>query len=202
MTEPILRFTAAARDRVVDSMPEADRGALALRLEAHRLGPAGFEYGMTFVGLDEREADDAVIDTGAFLVFVDPESAGHLRGTTVSFTPGLQGGFEYANPNAGWDDPLADAVQRVIDDRVNPRVGSHGGLVTLLGVRDGVAYLAMHGGCQGCGKAEVTLRQGVEAAIREAVPEVHGVVDTTDHEAGDRPYFLPGEGGRSPLADE
>jgi Fe/S biogenesis protein NfuA len=198
--EPAVRFTGAARERIVESMPEADRGELALRVEAHRLGTAGFDYALTFVGRDEREPDDEVVDAGAFLVFVDPESAALLHGTTVRFAPSLEGsGFEYDNPNAGWDDPVADAVQHVIDDRINPRVGSHGGLVTLLEVRDGVAYLAMHGGCQGCGKAQVTLRQGVETAIREAVPEVREVVDTTDHEAGTQPFFLPGEGGESPL---
>lgn len=196
---PLLRLTTAARDRVVENMA-GDEG-LALRIEAERLGPAGFDYLLTFVGRDEGQSDDEMVDAGPFPVLVDPASAENLRGTTVHFVHTLQKiGFEFDNPNAGWDDPLADAVQRVIDDRINPQVGSHGGMVTLLEVRDAVVYLEMHGGCQGCGKAEATLRGGVEGLIREAVPSIRKVVDTTDHEAGDAPFFHPGEGGASPLA--
>lgn len=199
---PLVRFTDAARDRVVASMDVEGGDRLALRIEVQRVGPAGFDYGLTFVGLDERESDDRVVDAGPFQVFVDPESAGHLRGTTISFVHTLQRvGFEFDNPNAGWDDPVADAVQRVIDDEINPKVGSHGGMVTLVAVRDGVARLEMHGGCKGCGKAEVTLRDGVEQLILERVPEVRDVVDATDHDAGDAPFFAPGQGGRSPFAD-
>lgn len=198
---PLLTFTPEARDRVAASMDVEGGDELALRVEAQRVGPAGFDYQLTFVGLDEREEDDAVVDAGPFRVFVDPASAAHLRGTTVGFTHTLERvGFDFDNPNGGWDDPVADAVQRVIDDRVNPKVGSHGGMVTLLGVDDGVARLEMHGGCQGCGKAEQTLRDGVEELIRDAVPEVREVVDTTDHEAGTHPYYAPGAGGSSPLS--
>lgn len=200
-TTPLIRFTDAARQRVVESKDVEGGDELALRVEAERVGPAGFDYLLTFVGRDERRDDDRVVDTGDFLVFVDADSAELLAGTEVSFSHSLQRvGFEFHNPNAGWDDPVADAVQRVIDDEINPRVSSHGGMVTLLGVDDGVARLEMHGGCQGCGKAEVTLRQGVEQRIREAVPEVRRVVDTTDHDAGDAPFFAPGQDGESPLA--
>lgn len=198
---PLLTFTPAARDRVAESMDVDGGDRLALRIEAQRLGPAGFDYQLTFVGLDERRDDDAVVDAGPFRVFVDPGSAEHLRGTTVGFTHTLERvGFEFDNPNAGWDDPVADAVQKVIDDRINPKVGSHGGMVTLVGVDDGVARLEMHGGCQGCGKAEQTLRQGVEEMIRRAVPQVRDVVDATDHAAGTNPYYAPGDDGASPLA--
>lgn len=197
---PLVTFTDAARDRVVESMDVEGGDRLALRIEVQRLGRAGFDYGLSFVGLDELEPEDEVVDVGPFRVFVDAESARHLRGTTVSFAHSLQRvGFEFDNPNAGWGEPVADAVQKVIDDEVNPKVGSHGGMVTLLEVRDGTAFLEMHGGCQGCGKAEATLRDGVQQLILDRVEDVRRVVDVTDHEAGENPFFAPGEGGRSPL---
>jgi Fe/S biogenesis protein NfuA len=184
-----------ARNRVV-----AGGGELALRVEAARRGPAGFDYQLTFVGLDEREPDDEVVDAGDFLAFVDPASAALLRGTTVDFVQTLERvGFDFRNPQAGWGEPVADAVQRVLDEEINPRVGSHGGTVTLVAVRDGAAYLEMGGGCQGCGKAAATLRRGVEERILAAVPEVRGIVDVTDHAAGTAPFFAPGEDGESPL---
>ena len=47
----------------------------------------------------------------------------------------------------------------------------------------------MGGGCQGCGQADVTLKQGIIRMIKEAVPEVEDVVDATDHAAGENPYY-------------
>jgi Fe/S biogenesis protein NfuA len=61
--------------------------------------------------------------------------------------------------------------------------------VTLLDVKDDTAYVSMGGGCQGCGMADVTLRQGIETTILESVPEIRRVLDTTDHAAGTNPYF-------------
>lgn len=206
-TTPLLTFTDAARDRVVENLAATGDGdQLALRLVAARRAPATFDYELSFVGRDEREADDRVLavgdgDSGGFEVFVDAASAELVAGTTIDFLHTLQRiGFEFDNPQATWGEPLADAVQRALDDEVNPRVGSHGGVVALREVRDGVAYLEMGGGCQGCGKAEATLRDGVERLLADKVPELRGVVDVTDHEAGDNPFFAPGEGGSSPLA--
>jgi Fe/S biogenesis protein NfuA len=45
------------------------------------------------------------------------------------------------------------------------------------------------GGCQGCGMASVTLKQGIERILKEAIPEVTEVVDVTDHASGDNPYY-------------
>ena len=74
---------------------------------------------------------------------------------------------------------------------VAPMIAAHGGRIALVEVRENVAYLEMSGGCQGCGMARVTLRHGVERMIREAVPEIAGIVDVTDHAAGTRPYYAP-----------
>jgi len=49
----------------------------------------------------------------------------------------------------------------------------------------------MGGGCQGCGMADVTLKQGVEKSIRQAVPEIGAIMDTTDHATGRNPYYAP-----------
>ena len=87
------------------------------------------------------------------------------------------------------DDALYERVSTVFETRVNPMVARHGGVVELIDVQDGVVMLRMGGGCQGCGMADVTLRQGIEAALRQHVPEVKGIADITDHSAGSNPYF-------------
>lgn len=88
-------------------------------------------------------------------------------------------------------DVIRDRVQQVLEDEINPAVASHGGFVRLLDVRENNLFIQMGGGCQGCGQANVTLKHGVEAAIRQAIPEVGGIYDVTDHAAGRNPYYAP-----------
>jgi Fe/S biogenesis protein NfuA len=52
-----------------------------------------------------------------------------------------------------------------------------------------IAYLRLFGGCQGCGLAQVTLKQGIERILLESIPELTQVVDVTDHASGDDPYY-------------
>jgi Fe-S cluster biogenesis protein NfuA len=61
-------------------------------------------------------------------------------------------------------------------------------MVSLIDVKENMVYLQMGGGCQGCGMADVTLKQGIEMMIREEVPEIVDIIDVTDHAAGQNPY--------------
>lgn len=87
------------------------------------------------------------------------------------------------------DDALYERVAQLFDQQVNPMVARHGGRVELIDVQDAVVMLRMGGGCQGCGMADVTLRQGIEGMLAQAIPEVRGIVDITDHTTGANPYF-------------
>ena len=84
---------------------------------------------------------------------------------------------------------LKARVQTVLDTDINPAVASHGGYIELLEVKGTEVYVHMGGGCQGCGQAALTLKNGVQTSIMEAVPEVTAVFDTTDHAAGSNPYY-------------
>jgi len=92
-------------------------------------------------------------------------------------------------PNAVNDDALYEQVAKVFEEQVNPMVARHGGRVELIDVQDAIVMLRMGGGCQGCGMADVTLRQGIEGLLAQAAPEVRGIVDITDHTSGANPYF-------------
>lgn len=87
------------------------------------------------------------------------------------------------------DDALYERVARLFDEQVNPMVARHGGRVELIDIQDAVVMLRMGGGCQGCGMADVTLRQGIEGMLAQHIPEVRGIVDVTDHTSGANPYF-------------
>ena len=88
---------------------------------------------------------------------------------------------------------LKTRVQELIDSMINPAVAGHGGYVELIDVQDNRVYLQMGGGCQGCGAADVTLKSGIERLIKDEIPEVAEVLDTTDHAAGSNPYYTPGK---------
>jgi Fe-S cluster biogenesis protein NfuA len=84
---------------------------------------------------------------------------------------------------------VREKVQYLIDQQINPGVAAHAGFVELIDVRDDTVYLRLGGGCQGCGAADFTLRQGIESVIRREVPEIRRVLDITDHAAGESPYY-------------
>ena len=86
---------------------------------------------------------------------------------------------------------LTTRVQELIDSTINPAVAGHGGFVQLIDVKENKVYLQMGGGCQGCGAADVTLKSGIERLIKEEIPEIEEVLDTTDHASGDNPYYQP-----------
>ncbi len=104
---------------------------------------------------------------------------------------GLPGISEEITRNLPDAETVREKVQEVIDTSVNPAVAAHGGVVNLLDVKDNTVYLEFGGGCQGCGMVSVTLKYGVERLIRERVPEVGQILDTTDHASGQNPYYAP-----------
>lgn len=84
---------------------------------------------------------------------------------------------------------VAQKVATVLERQINPSIAAHGGRAELVGVDGTTAYLRLGGGCQGCSMAAVTLRQGIEAALRDLVPEIHEIVDVTDHASGSNPFY-------------
>lgn len=86
---------------------------------------------------------------------------------------------------------LQKRVENVLETVINPAVAAHGGYVGIIDVVKNTVFLEFGGGCQGCGMINVTLKYGVERAIREAVPEVGDILDTTDHASGRNPYYAP-----------
>ncbi|MBI2527490.1 MAG: hypothetical protein A2X52_02535 [Candidatus Rokubacteria bacterium GWC2_70_16] len=90
-------------------------------------------------------------------------------------------------------DDLKARVQELIESTINPAVAGHGGFVELIDVQENKVYLQLGGGCQGCGAADITLKAGIERLIKEELPEVEEVLDTTDHSSGSNPYYTPGK---------
>jgi Fe-S cluster biogenesis protein NfuA len=108
----------------------------------------------------------------------------HIRGGA----PIVSAGYFENLPSEG---DLKWAIGDLLDREINPAVAAHGGFVELIDVKKNNVYIRLGGGCQGCGAADVTLKMGIEKAIRELVPRVGEILDTTDHAAGRNPYYSP-----------
>ncbi len=89
-------------------------------------------------------------------------------------------------------DPATDlrrAVEDILERQINPSVAAHGGHIAAERVEGTTVYLRMSGGCQGCAASAATLREGVERMLRAALPQITDIVDLTDHEAGENPFY-------------
>lgn len=193
MIDSLLSVTPDARAKIdgVREFNDFPDAVLRVRVLA-REGPR-FRYELALEDPRDRTDADLALDADGLTVVVDPTSAADLAGATIALDPAVTGGgLRVDNPNEGWQDPVARAVQDVLDRQINPGVGSHGGMVSLVDVRDGTAFMRFGGGCQGCAAVDVTLRQGVETAIRASVPQIQAIVDVTDHTAGENPYYPHG----------
>jgi Fe/S biogenesis protein NfuA len=207
MPDTVLNFSEKAREKVLEFMEGAeDRENLAIRVNIAGQGPQGFEYEFFLDVLQNARPNDIIVEVeGGLVAILDAASAPHLDGATVNWKETVSGsGFDVDNPNpvpevplqpetpqADLTTPIAQAVQKVIDAQINPGVASHGGFVELMDVQGDKAFVRLGGGCQGCGMVDVTLKQGIEVMIREEIPEITQVIDTTDHAGGNNPYYQP-----------
>ena len=130
---------------------------------------------------------------------VAASSIDRLQGARLDWSDEGDGGLVIVNPNtpprrgpAPLGDLSGDLAQRVLavlEEQVNPSIASHGGRADLVRMDDEIAVLSLSGGCQGCGMAAATLYEGIEVLLKEAIPELKGVVDVTDHASGENPYY-------------
>jgi len=198
----MLEITEAATGKLQELIQEHKKQGYALRIAIAGRGPQGFMYQLGFVEWDNKSSEDTVVDLDAIQVFLDSDTLPNLQGSTLDYVEdGFQSGFSIENPNPLWSDPLSLRVQTVLDERVNPALASHGGFVSLVEVKDGKAFVAMGGGCQGCGMASVTLNDGIIVMIKDAVPEIAEVVDVTNHGMGKNPFYRSSKEGKSAVAE-
>ncbi len=188
-----ITFSDMARSKLVEVLTGYPEEVAGLRLKITGRTSEGFEHVLTIVEKGIEPAGDATLQFPDFLLFVEGERIEDLRGTNVHYEfkgPNVSG-LEFHNPNPVWRDSLAQEIQRIFDEQINPQIAAHGGYVQLLELRGKRAYIEMGGGCQGCGMAGVTLKQGIEVAVKEALPEIEELVDVTDHQSGENPYYQP-----------
>ncbi len=188
----MISVTDRAKQEIGSYVAEAGEECIGVRIRAARVGNYTFRYQIHLVRQLDVEEDDTLVQLDGFSVYLDPQTAAWMEGAKIDFlTVETGSGFQIENPAATpqWDDPVAQKVQKVIDEKVLPVVGSHGGWVELDRVEGSTAYVHLGGGCQGCASASFTLSQGIESVITSEVPEIEHVVDETNHGSGTQPYY-------------
>jgi Fe/S biogenesis protein NfuA len=201
----VLTVTPAARGIVLDARSqEAESERLALWVEVTGSRDGAYTYDIYFQAAADANAGDRVSEDEGLAVVVPESSVARLVGARLDWSDDGDGGLVIVNPNTPrrpqtfTDHPevdlsgeLAQRILQVLEAQVNPSIAMHGGHADLVAVEEGVVYVRLSGGCQGCGLASVTLSQGIEVALRDSVPEVVSVVDVTDHASGANPFYEP-----------
>jgi Fe/S biogenesis protein NfuA len=198
MADNVLHIDSEALEMIIqlrDQEPGDEEYALSVGVA----GITGFQfsYDLAFVPVADRTESQHLERHGDLAVIVPEADIGKLQGAALELTPQ---GLSMNNPNTpapppmaapkgDLTGPLAERVQQVLSEQVNPAIASHGGAAELVSVDSDTAYLRLMGGCQGCGMAQVTLKQGIERILLDSIPELTAVVDVTDHASGENPYF-------------
>lgn len=182
---------------------EPNPDTLALWLEVSGVLDGNYVYDMYFQPKADARDEHHIYDDGELAIIVPRADVSKLLGATLGMSDENDGSMEITNPNrpaapkppsialegATLDSDIARIVDAVINEQINPAIASHGGSAQLVGVDENTAYVSLSGGCQGCAMSRMTLTQGIERSIQEAVPQITSVVDVTDHASGTNPYF-------------
>ncbi len=198
----VLEITERALEQIVALRKQETIEGLVLGVRISGVGHQGFIYETAFLRPEDVSPFDHREDHGELPVAIPTDSVDNLRGAVLDIggdpsAPGLV----LRNPNpvtpaGGPDIPdmeltgtPAEKVSQLLELAINPAIAAHGGFAQLDHVDGETAFLVLGGGCQGCGMAAMTLRQGIETAIKENIPEITEIVDVTDHASGANPFY-------------
>ncbi len=183
---------------------QQDEEGLGLRIAVNQPGTPAASCDLQFSPEGQSMPDDHVVTYDGFKMFVANASKQWLAEASIDFeeddtggqltikAPGIKG----TEPSS--TDSIEERVSWLLETEINPSLASHGGHVSLVEITDKKeVVLQFGGGCQGCGMADVTLKQGIEQTLIRNIPEITAVMDSTDHQLGQNPYYAGGESGDS-----
>ncbi|HET9203070.1 MAG TPA: NifU family protein [Acidimicrobiia bacterium] len=196
--QTVLSIASDALDMILQLRDqEPGEGEFALSIEVTGFRGPQFTYELAFVALADKKDDWAEERHDGLAVIFPEVDRAKLDGAALELT---EQGLSMNNPNSpappamsapagDLTGPLVDQVEQVLVEQVNPAIAAHGGGAELVSIDGTIAYLRLFGGCQGCGLAQVTLKQGIEKILLESIPALTQVVDVTDHASGEDPYY-------------
>ena len=151
---------------------------------------------IVYCKVGEEEEDDILMDYDEISIYLESESLPFLEDCKVDYLPDKFGGqltIRAPNakiPNLKEDSSIEEKINYYLYSEINPSLASHGGEVSLVEViESSKAVLRFGGGCQGCGMVDLTLKNGVEKTLKENIPELSEIIDSTDHTFKDNAYY-------------
>jgi len=195
----LIEISEIALERILELRTAETIPGLVLGLRVAGVGANGFVYETAFMRPEDVNEADHVEKHRELPVAIPTTSIDQLRGSVLDITEA--GGLVIRNPNPATPElttegdaleltgTVEERITQLLDAHINPAIAAHGGFVRLLSVDGSTAHLEMGGGCQGCGLAAMTLRNGIESVIKHNIPEIDTLEDATDHMAGTNPYY-------------
>ena len=194
-----MKVTDKALQKILKILEDQDTSVKGLRITAESISPLKVDYRIQLVDDDSMYDDDEInsfsYEDKRLDVYVDADSQSLAKDVEVDFVDTLAGeGFKINAPSHipdHMDKDVVTAIETLLKDKINPSIASHGGRVSLVDVKDNIMFVQMEGGCQGCAASAVTLRQGIEATVKNTIPQIEEIIDITDHASGKNPYYKP-----------
>lgn len=191
-----ITITDAAHDYLADLLKKQDTPGIGIRIFITQPGTSYAETCIAYCKPGEQKAEDTALGLKEFTAWIDAVSVPFLEDAVVDYSTDRMGGqLTIKAPNAkvpmvNEDSPINERINYYLQTEINPGLASHGGQVTLVDVvEEGIAVLQFGGGCQGCGQADYTLKEGIEKTLLERIPELKGVRDVTDHSNRENAYY-------------
>lgn len=193
VSAPSVTITEMALKNIVESKEKLGLPVKGLRVMASPRSPFRADFSLRFVPAEEADSPTDIVQSfDGIDLYVSPDTASYLDGATIDlvFTL-LSSDLKVTAPLRKLDTQeglLAAKLEQLLDDEVNPALGTHGGAALLVDFKDGIVFLQLTGGCQGCSMAGATMKDGIEETIRASFPEIREVRDVTKHANGMNPY--------------
>lgn len=200
----MIEITPTAQQYFQRLIAQQDEPGMGLRIAVNSPGTPNAACDLQFCPSGHQDESDRIMQFQGFSLYVRAGSEQWLEKAEIDFDESTTGGqLSIRAPGIRGHEPASDAplderIEWLLETDINPSLAAHGGKVALTEITaDFQAVLRFGGGCQGCGMADVTLKQGIEKTLLSKIPQLKGVLDATDHESGSNPYYAAGDRGRS-----
>ncbi len=192
----MITITPKAQEYFVQLL-ETQAPETRIRVFVSNPGTPGVECGILYCPKDMITGADDFFPYEHFEVVIDRSSQPYLKESVIDFVTNEQGQGELTFkapclkvldvPN---DASLYDKIANFFLTNVNPSLAGHGGHVDLVSAsEDGVIVVKFSGGCKGCSMVNITLKDGIEANLKQAFPGlIKEVIDATEHSVTDETY--------------
>lgn len=188
-------ITESAQAYLAELLAKQNTPGIAVRMFVNDPGTSRAETCIAYSRPGEEKEGDLSVDYPQLRCYFDGASVPYLKDAKVDYSADRMGGqLTIKAPNAKMpqvsdDSPLADKVNYVLYNDINPQLAAHNGEVSLDHMDGNIAVLKFGGGCQGCASVDLTLKEGVERTLLEKLPQLEAVRDVTDHTDRSQSYY-------------